>query len=144
MLNQNETDVDCGGLCTPCTFGETCEGNEDCVSMNCVDTKCRKFQSVSTSNHQANVVIHLQRVPVTTASRTKMRPTLTVVVLAAQSALMTRSASLMKTAQMAFVTPFVVSAKLRFKIKLTPTLQVMPNPRPQASLSRLPLRSTVM
>ena len=35
VLNGNETDLDCGGRCVPCTELETCDANADCLSDNC-------------------------------------------------------------------------------------------------------------
>ncbi len=41
LLNGTETDVDCGGgQCAACAIGNTCAGNGDCSSANCVDKKC--------------------------------------------------------------------------------------------------------
>jgi len=40
IKNQDETDVDCGGSCSPCANGEGCFGNGDCLSNNCVDDIC--------------------------------------------------------------------------------------------------------
>lgn len=39
-LNQDETDVDCGGSCSPCADGQTCAAPSDCSSTNCVDGVC--------------------------------------------------------------------------------------------------------
>jgi len=36
--NQDETDVDCGGVCAPCDLGDGCEGGDDCVSGYCDPT----------------------------------------------------------------------------------------------------------
>ena len=36
-----ETDIDCGGLvCQPCPDGDSCNDNNDCVSLNCIDAIC--------------------------------------------------------------------------------------------------------
>ena len=47
VKNGNETDVDCGGSCAPCSTGQACLTNQDCTSMLCnsftslcVGTKC--------------------------------------------------------------------------------------------------------
>lgn len=40
VLNGNETDVDCGGVCTPCVEGQTCVANSDCQSDNCLSGVC--------------------------------------------------------------------------------------------------------
>ncbi|HHH29835.1 MAG TPA: hypothetical protein ENK57_16025 [Polyangiaceae bacterium] len=36
----NETDVDCGGTCPPCTQGKMCELPTDCATGFCVDGRC--------------------------------------------------------------------------------------------------------
>ncbi len=38
--NQNETDVDCGGVCTPCANGLGCLTDSDCASGNCDNGRC--------------------------------------------------------------------------------------------------------
>lgn len=38
--NGDETDVDCGGPCSPCEDGERCRGDDDCVSGRCVGGTC--------------------------------------------------------------------------------------------------------
>lgn len=40
ILNQGESDVDCGGPCKVCTDGYKCTKNLDCVSNNCVNNVC--------------------------------------------------------------------------------------------------------
>lgn len=35
-----ETGVDCGGPCLPCQAGGTCKADSDCITRNCVNTKC--------------------------------------------------------------------------------------------------------
>lgn len=35
-----ETDVDCGGACTPCTAGKNCQLGVDCASAVCTSFKC--------------------------------------------------------------------------------------------------------
>ena len=37
----NETDVDCGGSCTPCAMGKSCEVGGDCESHVCTGGTCR-------------------------------------------------------------------------------------------------------
>jgi hypothetical protein len=38
QLNQDESDVDCGGACTKCAVGKKCNMAEDCMSMSCDGT----------------------------------------------------------------------------------------------------------
>ncbi len=38
--NGDETDLDCGGSCTPCADGQSCENNTDCQSGDCRDGSC--------------------------------------------------------------------------------------------------------
>jgi Lamin Tail Domain len=38
--NGQESDVDCGGVCTGCAFGQACNGNSDCLSTNCAAGTC--------------------------------------------------------------------------------------------------------
>jgi hypothetical protein len=39
ILNQDETDIDCGGLiCLPCVNGDTCAVDDDCMSRDCTGT----------------------------------------------------------------------------------------------------------
>lgn len=41
LQNQNETDVDCGGVCGACGVGQSCSANNDCLSNVCgSDNKC--------------------------------------------------------------------------------------------------------
>jgi hypothetical protein len=35
VKNDKETDVDCGGVCTECAYGKSCEQNQDCLSGMC-------------------------------------------------------------------------------------------------------------
>lgn len=35
VINQNETDLDCGGSCSPCLDGQMCAAPGDCVSTRC-------------------------------------------------------------------------------------------------------------
>ncbi len=41
LLNGQETDVDCGGTCTPCADGEGCVEGADCVSLVCKVGECQ-------------------------------------------------------------------------------------------------------
>jgi len=36
----DETDVDCGGHCTPCEVGRRCLANGDCLTTSCVEVRC--------------------------------------------------------------------------------------------------------
>jgi len=40
IKNQDESDVDCGGGCSPCPEGQTCNTALDCASMACVTGTC--------------------------------------------------------------------------------------------------------
>ncbi|MCD6498098.1 MAG: hypothetical protein J7M25_07320 [Deltaproteobacteria bacterium] len=40
ILNQDETDVDCGGSCPPCDVGLACTGDDDCASDACTNNVC--------------------------------------------------------------------------------------------------------
>jgi hypothetical protein len=42
MLNQNETDVDCGGSCPVCDDGDSCENPSDCSSGVCAGDACQE------------------------------------------------------------------------------------------------------
>ncbi len=39
--NGTETDVDCGGLCSPCANGKSCTAKSDCLSSVCTAAVCR-------------------------------------------------------------------------------------------------------
>ncbi len=43
MKNQDETDRDCGGSCTPCETGKSCLRNPDCISGNCENNICAEL-----------------------------------------------------------------------------------------------------
>lgn len=40
LKNQDESDVDCGGGCTPCLEGQTCNAASDCATMACIAGTC--------------------------------------------------------------------------------------------------------
>lgn len=40
VLNNDETDTDCGGSCDPCATGKACLENSDCKSFVCTDGTC--------------------------------------------------------------------------------------------------------
>ena len=40
VKNQNETDVDCGGICPRCTLDKACRTDNDCESENCDNGTC--------------------------------------------------------------------------------------------------------
>ena len=49
VLNQDETDVDCGGpTCPPCSNGKACETAIDCSSLQCSSKvcQCKSFFSI--------------------------------------------------------------------------------------------------
>ncbi|MCC6557064.1 MAG: hypothetical protein IT372_29280 [Polyangiaceae bacterium] len=39
-MNGSESDVDCGGACAKCGFGQMCDDNGDCSTFPCVDGIC--------------------------------------------------------------------------------------------------------
>ena len=41
ILNNNESDVDCGGPCDPCINGKKCRDNSDCQSNLCEQGICK-------------------------------------------------------------------------------------------------------
>lgn len=42
IRNQDESDVDCGGVCGPCALNQSCYSSSDCVANTfCVDGSCR-------------------------------------------------------------------------------------------------------
>lgn len=48
ILNQDETDVDCGGtICSGCRNGEMCNVNRDCRSLKCTNGICVKKPTVA-------------------------------------------------------------------------------------------------
>jgi len=52
IKNRDETDIDCGGVCSPCNEGMRCIENNDCLNDNCYNNKCKKFipQTCPTGN----------------------------------------------------------------------------------------------
>jgi len=42
-----ESDVDCGGLCTPCEVGRSCVRGIDCASLNCEGGTCAEAQEAA-------------------------------------------------------------------------------------------------
>ncbi len=40
VTNGKETDVDCGGSCSPCAAGRTCSVHTDCTSQDCTSGVC--------------------------------------------------------------------------------------------------------
>ena len=40
VKNQTESDVDCGGSCTPCSDGKECSAGTDCISNVCDNGLC--------------------------------------------------------------------------------------------------------
>jgi len=40
LKNQDESDVDCGGGCSPCLEGQTCNSGTDCTTMACLAGVC--------------------------------------------------------------------------------------------------------
>ncbi len=52
--NQNETDVDCGGVCEPCAQGESCLVDGDCTTGNCDNGSCGPETEPSCSDGEQN------------------------------------------------------------------------------------------
>ncbi len=46
MLNGDETDVDCGGSCSPCADGQKCDAGTDCEGGNCSGGVCEPGNNV--------------------------------------------------------------------------------------------------
>jgi hypothetical protein len=42
ILDDDESDVDCGGACDVCAAGSVCEVDSDCSSVNCLDSICQE------------------------------------------------------------------------------------------------------
>lgn len=40
LRNGEESDVDCGGTCGPCSIGRSCDSSPDCTNGNCVSGRC--------------------------------------------------------------------------------------------------------
>ncbi len=40
VMDPSESDVDCGGVCSPCADGKDCGKNTDCISNSCTLKKC--------------------------------------------------------------------------------------------------------
>jgi hypothetical protein len=40
IMDEDETDIDCGGSCNPCIFGKRCKIDDDCLSLFCNDGVC--------------------------------------------------------------------------------------------------------
>lgn len=47
MKNGDESDLDCGGSCTPCADGEACNGGGDCIGGNCNGGVCEPGNQVT-------------------------------------------------------------------------------------------------
>lgn len=41
MLDDGETDVDCGDECPPCAMGQSCSKDSDCAQGECIDSFCQ-------------------------------------------------------------------------------------------------------
>jgi hypothetical protein len=41
LTNGRETDVDCGGDCSPCAIGQICDAGTDCVTGSCQNASCQ-------------------------------------------------------------------------------------------------------
>ena len=60
--NGGESDVDCGGPCSPCANGDTCKANADCQSMSCEAGVCTSGLQLPACQDQAvdAVMLHQQ------------------------------------------------------------------------------------
>ncbi len=54
VKNQNETDVDCGGVCKGCDIGDGCLIDEDCENDNCQDGTCSPYDHESCIDGRQN------------------------------------------------------------------------------------------
>ncbi len=54
IKNQNETDIDCGGICSKCQDGGGCLVDSDCDSGNCSSGKCSSQQAPSCDDSVQN------------------------------------------------------------------------------------------
>ncbi len=52
--NQNESDVDCGGLCGACTLGGSCNSDTDCSTENCVNNVCERRETCVNATKDAD------------------------------------------------------------------------------------------
>lgn len=41
-LDEGETDIDCGGICSPCPLGKRCDETADCADGSCIEAVCRQ------------------------------------------------------------------------------------------------------
>lgn len=46
IKNQDETDIDCGGICRACKNGQDCNINDDCKSNSCENRVCVKKDTI--------------------------------------------------------------------------------------------------
>ena len=57
QMNQDETDIDCGGSCIGCEAGFMCNANSDCLDdLRCVSGRCKPFEDMSGSEKVVNSV----------------------------------------------------------------------------------------
>ncbi len=47
IKDSDESDIDCGGRCSPCSNGMNCSQNADCASFYCLNSTCREAPSYS-------------------------------------------------------------------------------------------------
>lgn len=58
--DNDETAVDCGGSCVGCDVAQTCGGNQDCASSNCVDGICCDASCFGTCHSCAQSITGLE------------------------------------------------------------------------------------
>lgn len=68
--NQDESDVDCGGVCPQCGLGDSCDTNSDCKSNRCVGGECRQELQLS-----GDVDFTIERVDYTRGESTSSKVT---------------------------------------------------------------------
>src|SRR5215213_7489141 len=54
-----ETDIDCGGTCTPCALDRACQTSTDCLSGACKSSKCTDPMEMASCSQDADCSSHL-------------------------------------------------------------------------------------
>ena len=63
LLNQTETDVDCGGPCGKCAESKKCKSKGDCLSAICLDGTCTSAAICSDKNKdgdETDIHVHVE------------------------------------------------------------------------------------